>query len=51
LVKIAGKPEKLFELDLSNTLLTQADIDGMAKTLPWRVIFKNGQVDYAITPQ
>ncbi|MDR0633057.1 MAG: leucine-rich repeat domain-containing protein [Holosporales bacterium] len=44
---IAGKQEKLFELDLSNTDLVQADIDGMAKTLPWRVIFKNGQVDYA----
>jgi hypothetical protein len=41
----------IFELDLSNTDLVQADINEMTKTLPWRVIFKNGQVDYAITPQ
>ncbi|MDR0632966.1 MAG: leucine-rich repeat domain-containing protein [Holosporales bacterium] len=39
---IAGKQEKLFELDLSNTDLVQADIDSMTKTLPWTVVFKNG---------
>jgi hypothetical protein len=39
---IAGKQEKLFELDLSNTDLVQADINEMAKTLPWTVVFKNG---------
>jgi hypothetical protein len=31
----------LFELDLSNTELTQDDIAGMEKTLPWTVIFAN----------
>jgi hypothetical protein len=34
----------IFELDLSNTDLTQVDIDNMTtKTLPWIVIFKNGE--------
>ncbi|MDR0632729.1 MAG: leucine-rich repeat protein [Holosporales bacterium] len=40
---IDGKPEKLFELDLSNTDLVQADIEEMTKTLPWTVVFKNGE--------
>jgi hypothetical protein len=39
---ITGKTDGLFELDLSNTDLEQADVDNMDKTLPWTVVFKNG---------
>jgi hypothetical protein len=47
---INGQPDKLFELDLSNTPLTKSDIDDIStKTLPWTVVFKNGQrVQYDI---
>ncbi|MDR0632618.1 MAG: hypothetical protein LBF84_00570, partial [Holosporales bacterium] len=51
IINAVNTKSAIFELDLSNTDLVQADINEMAKTLPWRVIFKNGQVDYAITPQ
>jgi hypothetical protein len=41
----------LFELDLSNTELTQANIDSMNKTLPWTVIFRDGaRIAYSASP-
>jgi hypothetical protein len=47
---INGKAEKLFELDLSNTAITPADIEDARKSLPWTVIFAdNERVTYPVS--
>jgi hypothetical protein len=43
IIKAISKKSGLFELDLSNTPLTKADVDSMGKTLPWKVIFSDGE--------
>jgi hypothetical protein len=48
IIKAISKKSGLFELDLSNTDLTQADIVGLKKTLPWTVIADGERIEYGI---